>query len=118
VAFDDVEEFLDRNMLVDAAHAGWRGPVDNRRNVLVAPQPRVGAAEADHRGRVDAGDFSGIGAHQLRQLGVGRAPARRVEEDLPVRRLRVGRDDLVDLGEDLWRVEPVRQSDVHFETAL
>ena len=56
VAFDDVEEFLDRHMLVEATHAGRRRAVDDGRQVLIAPQPRIGAAEADDRRRIDAGD--------------------------------------------------------------
>jgi hypothetical protein len=63
-------------------------------------------------------DFPGIGAHQLRHLGVWRVPARRVVVDLAVRDFGVGRDDLVDLGEDRRRVEPVRQTDIHFEVAV
>src|SRR6516162_10670731 len=94
-------------MLVDAAHTDWRGPIDNGRDVLVAPQLRVGAAEADHRSGIDAGDFPGISARQSRHFGVGRAPARRVVEDPPVRDFRIGGDDLVDLCEDLRRLEPV-----------
>src|SRR5215469_9331010 len=50
MTFDDVEEFLDRHMLVEAAHAGRRRAVDDGRQLLIAPQPRIGAAEADDRG--------------------------------------------------------------------
>ena len=56
----------------------------------IALDERAGSRERvleegdDHARRVDAGDLFGISAHQLCYLGVGRAPARRVVEDLPV----------------------------------
>jgi len=69
MAFHDVKELVDRHMLVDAAHADRRRALDDRRDVLVAPQPRVCATEADDRGRVDAGDFLGIGAQRAARIG-------------------------------------------------
>jgi hypothetical protein len=46
MAFDDVEKFFDRHMLVNAAHTGGRRAINDGRDFLVAPQPCVGAAEA------------------------------------------------------------------------
>src|SRR4051794_6974496 len=54
MTLNDMEKFIDWNVLIAAAHASRSRPKDNGRQVFISPQPRVGCTEADDRHRLDA----------------------------------------------------------------
>ena len=70
----DVQELLDLDMLVGRAHAARERPVDIGRDVAIAPEPRIGAAQTDDRDRREAlsavtvrwriSTISPLGSHQ------------------------------------------------------
>src|SRR5262245_17473596 len=93
----------------------WEGAVDAGLNVAIAPEPRIGAAEAHDRLWPEAPQLLDVLLDDADDLAVGIHPRGQIAVGLLHRRVRKRLKDLADGSHHLFFADAKRQPDVHLK---
>src|SRR5690554_4532186 len=113
-----VEEFFHLDMLVMRPHAMRVWTVNEGRDVAVAPQPGIGAAETDDRHRPRPASFNDVALQNAHHFMIGVAPGRLVTADFLPGHFWIASSNLVYCGQDIGLFHSDRQPEIRHERTM